>query len=278
MRAVCEYEVLTVVDSAMQNRLDVALGEVVRPRHLNSVSAAINVVRERPVRAILIGHTAQAPATTDDVGRLARMCSGLLILVLGDWAPDFSDALLRFGRYGLRDVVDFSTRDGLVRLRTLLTHPEWSVAMRIEPYLQLGLKTSSREMQFIMNHLVRAAPIITTAHELAADLGVVPSSLMSRFFRAGLPSPKAYLALIRLLYAFGILEDANVSLAQAAVRLNYSSSQSFMRHVRDQLGMSGREFRARYSFEALSVSRTLSIGQPIQARHGLHPRSFILSC
>lgn len=82
-------------------------------------------------------------------------------------------------------------------------------------------------------------------------LGVSHSSLNSRFFRAGLPSPKQYLAYIRLLFAAALLEQPMISAAQAARRLNYSSPQSFMRHVRGQLGVTVSQFRQRYTFEAL---------------------------
>jgi AraC-like DNA-binding protein len=72
---------------------------------------------------------------------------------------------------------------------------------------------------------------------------------MSRFFRAGLPSPKRYLGAVRLVNAAGLLETPGFSIADVAYRLEYSSPQSFGRHLRTELGVTAAEFRNRFSFE-----------------------------
>ncbi len=74
------------------------------------------------------------------------------------------------------------------------------------------------------------------------------STFMSRFFRARLPSPKRYLAAVRLVYASGLLESPGLSIADVAYRLEYSSPQSFSRHLRTALGVTAGEFRGRYAF------------------------------
>jgi AraC-like DNA-binding protein len=71
---------------------------------------------------------------------------------------------------------------------------------------------------------------------------------MSRFFRAQLPSPKRYLAAIRLVYAAGLLESPGLSISDVAYQLEYSSPQSFGRHLRAVLGLTAGEFRRRYPF------------------------------
>ncbi len=245
-------DVVTVVDSTLQDRLTLALGEVARPVHLASVSAALSVVRERPVRAVLLGQESMTTRSASEVGKLAVTCGGTLIAVVGGWTPALSDTLLAFGRYGVRDAVDVSSRDGLSRLRDLITRAEWELANRVARALAPSLQDASEEMQFFVNYLIRTAPFVGSATVLAAGLRVRQSSLNSRFFRAGLPSPKKYLAYIRLLFAAALLEQPIVSAAQAARRLNYSSPQSFMRHVREQLGVSVSEFRQEYTFEALA--------------------------
>jgi AraC-like DNA-binding protein len=72
---------------------------------------------------------------------------------------------------------------------------------------------------------------------------------MSRFFRAKLPSPKRYLAEIRLLYATSLLATPGLSISDVAYRLEYSSPQSFGRHLRKVVGVAGAEFRRTYTFE-----------------------------
>lgn len=244
-------DIVTVVDASLQGRLDLALDEVFRPVHLTSVSAALSVVRERPVRAVLLGQESMTTHSGPAVGKLSVTCGGALIAVVGGWTPNLSETLLAFGRYGVRDAVDVSSRDGLSRLRDLITRSEWELANRVARVLEPSLEGASEEMRFFVNYLVRTAPFVGSARTLAMGLRVSHSSLNSRFFRAGLPSPKQYLAYIRLLFAAALLEQPMISAAQAARRLNYSSPQSFMRHVRGQLGVSVSEFRQRYTFEAL---------------------------
>ena len=244
--------VITVVDLSMRSRLTLALGDVARPLHLDSVAGAISAVRERPVRAVLLGQPSLIPDSPGAVGKLASACAGSLIAVIDGWTPELSDTLLVLGRHGVRDAVDVSSRDGLSRLRSLLTRPEWEITNRIATALQPSLEGATDEMRFFVDYLVKMAPSVSSTKALAAGLGLHPSSLISRFFRARLPSPKTYLAAMRLLYAAAVLENPRVSLAQAARRLNYSSPQSFMRHVREQFGVAASEFRASYSFSDLA--------------------------
>ena len=92
---------------------------------------------------------------------------------------------------------------------------------------------------------------VATVRELARRLGVLPSTLMSRFFRAGLPAPKRYLAMARLVRAARLFENPGLSVANVANHLDYSSPQSFGRHVRTMLGMTAVAFRQRYDGEGM---------------------------
>jgi hypothetical protein len=66
------------------------------------------------------------------------------------------------------------------------------------------------------------------------------------FFRAGAPAPKRYLAMARLVRAARLFENAGFSVANVANHLDYSSPQSFGRHVRTLLHMTAGDFRHRY--------------------------------
>jgi AraC-like DNA-binding protein len=94
--------------------------------------------------------------------------------------------------------------------------------------------------------MIRLAPETPTVTNLAQRLYVRPSTLMSRFARAGLPSPKNYLAAVRLLHASYLFEASGLSVADVAYRLEYSSPQSFGRHLRAMLGVTALEFRRRF--------------------------------
>ena len=90
------------------------------------------------------------------------------------------------------------------------------------------------------------SPRIGNVRLLARHLDVMPSTMMSRFFRAGVPTPKRYLAIARLVRAARLFENAGFSIANIANHLDYSSPQSFGRHVRTLLYITAGEFRERY--------------------------------
>lgn len=91
--------------------------------------------------------------------------------------------------------------------------------------------------------LVRRAPTISSARQFATAFGMHPSSVQSRLARAGLPSLKNYLAMVRLVYAARYFEDATATCGLVAYRLEYSSPQSFNRHVKARLGVLASEVR-----------------------------------
>jgi AraC-like DNA-binding protein len=70
--------------------------------------------------------------------------------------------------------------------------------------------------------------------------------MMSRFFRAKLPSPKRYLAIARLVRAARLFENPGFSVANIANHMDYSSPQSFGRHVRMLLDMTALQLRENY--------------------------------
>ena len=74
---------------------------------------------------------------------------------------------------------------------------------------------------------------------------------MSRFFRARLPAPKRYLAFARLVRAARLFENPGLSVAAVANALDYSSPQSFGRHVRTLLRLTAVQFRERYDGEGM---------------------------
>jgi AraC-like DNA-binding protein len=94
--------------------------------------------------------------------------------------------------------------------------------------------------------LFTCSPRIASVRMLAHHLEVVPSTLMSRFLRANVPAPKRYLAMARLVRAARLFENAGFSIANVANHLDYSSPQSFGRHVRHQLHITAGDLRHRY--------------------------------
>ena len=92
---------------------------------------------------------------------------------------------------------------------------------------------------------------VSTVRGLARRLDVLPSTLMSRFFRVQLPAPKQYLAIARLVRAARLFENPGFSVANVANHLDYSSPQSFGRHVRTWMDLTALQFRDTYDGEGM---------------------------
>jgi AraC-like DNA-binding protein len=213
------------------------------------VPEAIQVVRERPVDAVLVSVHRCGAAEADHVRRLVRSFPGLpAVALMSQRDEGASRSLLYLGASGVREVVDVSTPTGWSHLRRLLVEPTTRPAARILGPVLDRLPGLPDDARVFIEALVRLAPTTPTVRELARRFQARPSTLMSRFSRARLPSVKRYLAAVRLLYAAQYFESDGLSIADAAYRLQCSSPQSFGRHVRSLLGITCTEFRRRFPF------------------------------
>jgi AraC-like DNA-binding protein len=139
-----------------------------------------------------------------------------------------------------------------------VAQPATRSAARIQGPVLEALRDAPPDARLFIEGLVRLAPVTPTVRRLSAELHVRPSTLMSRFARAGLPSPKNYLAAVRLLHAAHLFESGGLSVADVAYRLEYSSPQSFGRHLRTMLGITSSEFRSRFPFP-LAIERFVAL-------------------
>ncbi|HOX19987.1 MAG TPA: helix-turn-helix transcriptional regulator [Gemmatimonadales bacterium] len=225
----------------------------------DSVPEAVRAVRERPVDGILLSVHRCPPNAVQEVRRLVHDFPGIpTVALVSTHDAASSETLLQLGATGLRQVVDVTGPTGWQRLRQLMAAPVTRAAARIQGPLVVALGEPPADLRFFFEMLVRLAPDITTVRALCRACEVRPSTLMSRFSRAGLPSPKSYLASVRLLHAAHLLEAPGRSIADVAYRLEYSSPQSFGRHVRAMLGITSLEFRRRFPFPA-ALARFLEL-------------------
>ena len=251
--------VATVLTASERQRVDAAGSGVFAVVHRDSVPEAVRVVRERTVDAVLVSVHHCAPEQIDAVGHLVRDFPGIpTVALLSQHDPAASQMLLRFGASGVRQVVDVSLPAGWSRLREAVALPATRSAARIQGPVLAALGEATPDARLFIEGLVRLAPETPTVRRLAASLHVRPSTLMSRFARAGLPSPKNYLASVRLLHAAHLFESGGLSVADVAYRLDYSSPQSFGRHLRTMLGITSCEFRNRFPFP-LAVARFIEL-------------------
>jgi len=217
--------------------------------HRSSIAEAIRVVRERPVDAVLLSVHQWEPEQHDALGHLVRDFPGIpTVALVSQHGPGASEALLRLGATGVREVVDVTTPQGWQRLRQLVSQPATQAAARIKAPVLDALRDAPADTRLLFEVMIQLAPETVTVRQLASRLHVRASTLMSRFQRAGLPSPKSYLAAVRLLHAAVLFERPGLSVADVAYRLEFSSPQSFGRHLRTLMGITSGEFRRRFPF------------------------------
>ena len=164
--------------------------------------------------------------------------------------PAAPETLLRLGATGVRHVVDVSGPNGWRRLRQLLAEPASRPAARILARVLDSIPDVPADARMFLEMMIRLAPSTSVARQLAAHARMRPSTMVSRFARAGLPSPKTYMAAIRLVYAALFFENEGLSISDVAYRLECSSPQSFGGHLGAMLGITPGEFRRRFTFDS----------------------------
>lgn len=243
--------VCTILMPAERSRIDAAGSGYFAARHQESPAAALRALRRSAVDAVLVSVHRCDPAVLRDVGILVREFPAIpTVAVVSRHDPSATEALLGLGAKGVRAVVDLTAPAGWQHLRDLIAHPASPVVARVLGRLLPALEGTPPDTRLFFEVSGRLAPVVGTVRGLSRHLGVPPSTLMSRFFRAGLPSPKRYLVMLRLLHAAYLFETPGFAVADIAYRLDYSSPQSFGRHLRNTYGITATEFRQRFPFEA----------------------------
>lgn len=240
--------VATVLMPGERPRVDAAGDGCFKLVHRDSVPDAISVVRERGVDAFLVSvHRCQRDLRA--VGFLVRDFPGIpTVALVSQHEADASETLLHLGASGVQQVVDVTSPSGWRSLRQIVGPPASRAVARIQRPILEALAGSPPDNRLFFEAMIRLAPETVSVRQLAGQLELRPSTLMSRFGRAGLPSPKNYLSGVRLLHAALLFESRGLSVADVAYRLEYSSPQSFGRHLRAMLGITATEFRRRHPF------------------------------
>lgn len=265
--------VATVLTPSERTRVDAAGEGLYRSLHRESVDEAMRDVRESRAAAVVVSvsyceHTAASVATM--VREFPRVPT---LALLSEFGPRTPQTLLALGTSGVRRLIDVRDAGGWRQLRTALTDECGNTIQRFAlGQVARDLDGATPDCWRFFEALFLSPPSISTVRHLSHTLGVLPSTLMSRFFRARLPAPKRYLAMARLVRAAHLFENGGFSVANVANHLEYSSPQSFGRHVRTILRMTAVEFRERYDGAGmLDRFREELILPHVRALRGLRP-------
>ena len=265
--------VCALVPPAERSRIEAAGSGCFVTLHAASFRDVLVAARRSRVDAVVFSAHSCAADDLPSVVRLVREFPALPTVALVSRHDSLStQILLRLGASGVRAAIDCSLPDGWHRLRDTLGRPVPPVTAQVLLSLRPALQDAPDDVRLFFETLARLAPVMPTVRGLSRHLGVRQSTLMSRFQRAGLPSPKAYLAGMRLLHIAWLLENPGVSVADAAYRMDFSSPQSLGRHLKAMLGLTAGEFRQRFPFEVATTRYIDLLVTPYrEALRALHP-------
>jgi len=251
--------VCTVLPLPDRLRVDAAGDGCFATLHAESFGEVLDAARRKRVDALVISVHRCGGEALPAVARFVREFPAIpAVALVSRHDPEATEALLRLGATGVRAAVDCTDPAGWRRLRDLVGRPASPVAAHILARLMPALAEAPEDARLFFDVIARLAPVLTTVRGLARHLRLCASTLMSRFYRAELPSPKRYLAAMRLLHAAYLLQNPGLSVADVAYRLDYSSPQSFGRHLKAMLGVTAGEFRRRFPFE-VSLTRYVDL-------------------
>jgi AraC-like DNA-binding protein len=245
--------VSTVLTPLERSRVDAVAEGLCEPMHRESLEEVLTDLRTRRVAMVLISVTRYAGQGYSRMAAVVRefpRVPAIALLTETEASTPYSTLLL--GQLGIKKMVDARTPVGWQTLRNLLASDAAQDLHRSAlAQINLDLPGVTTDCWRFFELLFDPSPKIATVRQLARRLDVVPSTLMSRFFRANLPAPKKYLALSRLIRAARLFENHGLSVASVANHLDYSSPQSFGRHVRTMMAMSPVVFRNRFDGQGM---------------------------
>lgn len=239
--------IATLLTPEERLRVDAAGEGCYRTLHRESVDDVIRDLKSRQVQAVLVSVSC-ASKYTSRVASLVREFPRIpAVALLSEFELRTPHTVLALGQCGIKRLVDVRQAAGWRELRATLMADAGGAGHRsILGQLTIDLTGVPADCWHFFETIFTCSPRLGNVRLLARHLEVTPSTLMSRFFRAGVPTPKRYLATARLVRAARLFENAGFSIANVANHLDYSSPQSFGRHVRTLLHITAGEFRERY--------------------------------
>jgi len=247
--------VATMLHPAERVRVEAAGAGLYRTVHRNSLRDVLRDLKEGAVRAVVVS---VAGYDSDDRGQMAAVVRefprvpAVAILSEVETGAGIASAVLALGNCGVKTLIDVRAPRGWHHLRSLLSAEVTAdIDREMLGLLRTDLDAVAEDCWQFFEAIFSSDVRTATVRQLSTRLGVLPSTLTSRFFRARLPAPKRYLAFARLVRAARLLENPGLSVADVANHLDYSSPQSFGRHVRTLLRITAGEFRRAYDGESM---------------------------
>ncbi|MDZ7631814.1 MAG: helix-turn-helix domain-containing protein [Gemmatimonadaceae bacterium] len=246
--------VTTILTPSERSAVDAAGLGLYRTMHRSTLDEVRRDLRDQSATAVLLSLACCSPRDAIRMAAILRDHPRVPMMALvTNTERVHPQSLLSLGRSGLRIVIDARESAGWRLLRETVATADRG-AFTIESAiadLRQKLIAAGEDLLALLELCLTARPALHSVRQVARHLRLHPGTLTSRFQRAGLPPLKRYLDLCNLIRAAHRLEDPRRSIADVATSLDYSSPQSFGRHVRLVLGVTASAFRSSYDCEGM---------------------------
>lgn len=245
--------ILTFLTPAEQQRVEAAGAGCFTAMHRDTIDDMLSVMRTQPVSAIVVSVTRYQQQHAPAIARLVREFPAVpAVALLTATETRATHAVLSLGQQGVRTLVDAREPGGWRDLRTIIGRGDPDgIEILAKRRLLAVLAEAEEPCRRFITALFDAPLTCTTVRAFARAQGVMPTTFMTRFFRAGLPPAKRFLAFARLVRAARLFENPGYSVTQVAFHLEYSSPQAFSRHLHALIQMGAADFRRRYTGERM---------------------------
>jgi len=236
--------VLAAVPDIQYHKLRRAVAERFTVAHAHSWDAVLDSIRSRPVEIAVVDPLLSGQARGQQIERLRVLFPSLPLILYTALTPQVAAVLLGLGQRGIHHVVFARFDDHPERLREVIEAEEMHAAShQMLEQLASALAPLPREMRWVLEDVLRTPGVVLTIQQFAARARVDRGTCARWFARAGLPSPRHFLAATRVLYAHRLLQDPGFTIEDVAQRLGYAQAKTLQQHARAYLGLTAGEMR-----------------------------------
>ena len=226
---------------------------------------AVEVIRVRPVEMVVVDPFFEGRSRIYEIERLRFLFPSLPLLVYAALAPEVAGVLLQLGRLNIRRALFERFDDAPASLRLALKGElEQSAPRRVMQALEQRLAGLPERLRWALDAMVHAPAEAATVSSLAQRANLTRRTCERAFLRAGLPSPRSLMGLVRALYAHRLLLDPGYTVEDVAQRLGFGRAKALQNCLRDVFGCTAGDLRASLSFEdgiAMVTSRHLAVAE-----------------
>lgn len=188
--------VLTFVTPAERQRIEAAGQGCYITRHRDNLDEVLQDLRRQAVSAVIV--SVACYQQHQHAGAMARMVREFpqvpsVALLTAMETSRATKAVLALGQQGVRTLVDAREPAGWRELREFVAQDDPSSIEAIaKGRLRVELVGANQSCLRFFEMLFSVPRTLTTVRAFARLAGVMPTTFMSRFFRARIPAPKKY--------------------------------------------------------------------------------------